>query len=257
MTCTRSSRTRRFRWSSPTASGARRTSRSRCRSPWPAEGPPSRCRSWCWRSRGAHPASTRGRRALPCPVRWPERSTAAGPAGCCDCSAWPSPRTSPGPLCQGPPTAINPTFGVVYVLLWVGLVPASLLLGPDLPCGQPAADGPPGSSPARPEGRRRRAWWSCPPWVGLWPAAAGTARVRLARAGLPRRQPDLLDRALVHHLLRGRARRGRHLRRLRGSPPPTPSRCTPRWWRTCRRSAAPRTAPSSRGARCATWTASR
>ena len=30
----------------------------------------------------------------------------------------------------GPDTLANPTFGVVYVLLWVGLVPAALLLGP-------------------------------------------------------------------------------------------------------------------------------
>lgn len=30
----------------------------------------------------------------------------------------------------GPDTLINPTFGIVYVWLWVGLVPASLLLGP-------------------------------------------------------------------------------------------------------------------------------
>ena len=30
----------------------------------------------------------------------------------------------------GPDNLANPTFGVVYVLLWVGLVPASLLLGP-------------------------------------------------------------------------------------------------------------------------------
>ena len=30
----------------------------------------------------------------------------------------------------GPDNLANPTFGAVYVLLWVGLVPASLLLGP-------------------------------------------------------------------------------------------------------------------------------
>ncbi|MGH3505957.1 MAG: hypothetical protein ACRDO2_01995, partial [Nocardioidaceae bacterium] len=30
----------------------------------------------------------------------------------------------------GDDTLINPTFGAIYVLLWVGLVPASLLLGP-------------------------------------------------------------------------------------------------------------------------------
>ena len=30
----------------------------------------------------------------------------------------------------GPDLLVNPTFGVVSVLLWVGVVPASLLLGP-------------------------------------------------------------------------------------------------------------------------------
>ena len=30
----------------------------------------------------------------------------------------------------GPDLLVNPTFGVVYVLFWVGLVPASLLFGP-------------------------------------------------------------------------------------------------------------------------------
>ena len=30
----------------------------------------------------------------------------------------------------GPDTLVNPTFGVVYVLLWVGLVPAAVVLGP-------------------------------------------------------------------------------------------------------------------------------
>jgi hypothetical protein len=70
----------------------------------------------------------------------------------------------------GPDLATNPTAGVVYVLLWVGLVPASLLLGPVwrlvnpvrtvhlLLCRALRLD------PAA--GVRR-----LPTWVGVWPAA--------------------------------------------------------------------------------------
>jgi hypothetical protein len=70
----------------------------------------------------------------------------------------------------GPDLATNPTAGVVYVLLWVGLVPASLLLGPVwrlvnpvrtvhlLLCRALRLD------PAA--GVRR-----LPSWVGVWPAA--------------------------------------------------------------------------------------
>jgi len=72
----------------------------------------------------------------------------------------------------GPDTLSNPTFRFVYVLLWVGLVPASLLLGPVLRAFSPlrtvhllmskAVGGDPevGAVPL-------------PQWVGLWPAALG------------------------------------------------------------------------------------
>lgn len=73
---------------------------------------------------------------------------------------------------QGPPTAINPTFGVVYVLLWVGLVPASVLLGPVYRAVNPLrtvhllvsrlTGGPPSSGLV-----------ALPSWVGLWPGAGG------------------------------------------------------------------------------------
>jgi hypothetical protein len=73
---------------------------------------------------------------------------------------------------QGPPTAINPTFGVVYVLLWVGLVPASVLFGPVYRAVNPlrtihllvsrATGGPPS-----------KGLLELPTWVGLWPAAGG------------------------------------------------------------------------------------
>jgi hypothetical protein len=66
----------------------------------------------------------------------------------------------------------NPVFGVVYVLLWVGIVPASLLLGPFYRAVNPlrtlhllvtrVTGGQPGRGIA-----------VLPRWVGLWPAAFG------------------------------------------------------------------------------------
>jgi hypothetical protein len=72
----------------------------------------------------------------------------------------------------GPDSLTNPTFGVVYVLLWVGLVPASLLLGPVYRAVNPlrtlhlllsrVVGGDPEVGAVR-----------LPGWVGLWPGAAG------------------------------------------------------------------------------------
>ena len=72
----------------------------------------------------------------------------------------------------GPDLLINPTFGVVYVLLWVGLVPASLLFGPFFKA----------ISPVRTVnlvftkltgGDSELGLRELPKWVGYWPAAAG------------------------------------------------------------------------------------
>ncbi len=72
----------------------------------------------------------------------------------------------------GPDTAVNPTFIFVFVLLWVGLVPASLLFGPVYAAMNPirtvhrllsrVTGGDPDAGVAR-----------MPSWVGLWPAALG------------------------------------------------------------------------------------
>ena len=56
----------------------------------------------------------------------------------------------------GPDLASNPTAAVVYVLLWVGIVPASLLVGPAVAAGQPAAHGAPADCCARCVRRLRR-----------------------------------------------------------------------------------------------------
>jgi hypothetical protein len=72
----------------------------------------------------------------------------------------------------GPDLLTNPTFGVVYVLLWVGIVPASLLFGPFY-----RSVSPPRTlhllltrlTGGRPETGLLR----LPPWVGCWPAALG------------------------------------------------------------------------------------
>ncbi len=72
----------------------------------------------------------------------------------------------------GPDLLINPTFGVVYVLLWVGIVPASLVFGPFYKA----------ISPLRSihlvftrltGGRPDQGLVALPRWVGYWPAALG------------------------------------------------------------------------------------
>jgi hypothetical protein len=72
----------------------------------------------------------------------------------------------------GPDLVLNPTFGVVYVLLWVGIVPMSLLFGPFYRAVNPLRTlhllftkltG------GRPETGIR----ALPPWVGYWPASLG------------------------------------------------------------------------------------
>jgi hypothetical protein len=76
------------------------------------------------------------------------------------------------PALLGPDSLINPLFGVIYVWLWVGLVPASLLLGRFYRAISPVrtlylllarATGQPPSQGLR----------EYPAWLGYWPAAIG------------------------------------------------------------------------------------
>ncbi len=72
----------------------------------------------------------------------------------------------------GPDLLVNPVFGVVYVLLWVGLVPASLLLGPFYRAVNPARTihlGLTRLTGSAPE----QGVVALPRWVGHWPAAFG------------------------------------------------------------------------------------
>ncbi|MGQ0632708.1 MAG: hypothetical protein ACT4P1_16965 [Sporichthyaceae bacterium] len=74
----------------------------------------------------------------------------------------------------GPDLAVNPTAGFVYVVFWVGLVPASLLFGPVWRLLNPLrtlhvlitklARLDPDDAP-----------FAMPTWLGYWPAAAGLA----------------------------------------------------------------------------------
>ena len=72
----------------------------------------------------------------------------------------------------GPDLLLNPTFGVVYVLLWVGVVPASLLFGPFYRAVSPVrtvhllVTRLTGGDPVR-------GLLTLPRWVGYWPAALG------------------------------------------------------------------------------------
>ena len=72
----------------------------------------------------------------------------------------------------GPDLVVNPFFGVVYVWLWVGLVPMSLLVGPFFRAVSPVRTLHLLLSRAMrtdPE----RGVVRLPDWVGLWPAALG------------------------------------------------------------------------------------
>jgi hypothetical protein len=78
-------------------------------------------------------------------------------------------------LLAGPDdVAVNPVFGIVYVVLWVGLVPASLLLGPVVRELSPLRTVHAlvcralGRDPRRGLGGGRLV---LPSWVGLWPGA--------------------------------------------------------------------------------------
>lgn len=72
----------------------------------------------------------------------------------------------------GPDLLVNPTFGVFYVLLWVGVVPASLAFGPFYRAVNPARtihlllSKATGGDPAQ-------GMVELPRWVGYWPAAVG------------------------------------------------------------------------------------
>lgn len=72
----------------------------------------------------------------------------------------------------GPDRATNPVFGIVYVLAWVGLVPASILLGPVWRTFNPLRTIHAGiarlAGPAVRDGL-----FDLPDWVGYWPAAIG------------------------------------------------------------------------------------
>ena len=162
----------------------------------------------------------------------------------------------------GPDLLVNPTFGVVYVLLWVGLVPASLLFGRSsgrstrcAPCtccsaGRTGGDPEQGVVDAAALGR-------------LLAGRARPVRVRLAGAGLPAPDLPVAGPALVRGLRRGRARRRARCSAPGGSSGPTRSRCTPRWSASCPRSAAradgvlvvrsPLAQPRRRRRRCPAW----
>ena len=72
----------------------------------------------------------------------------------------------------GPDEVSNPVFGIVYVLLWVGLVPASLLFGPFIKAVSPVRGLHTLLTLVLPVDRERGVA-NLPSWVGYWPAAVG------------------------------------------------------------------------------------
>lgn len=72
----------------------------------------------------------------------------------------------------GQDLATNPTFGVVYIWLWVGIVPTSLLFGPFYKAVSPVRSIHAAiSKVARSD--PEDGLFSLPAWVGCWPAAIG------------------------------------------------------------------------------------
>jgi hypothetical protein len=72
----------------------------------------------------------------------------------------------------GPDLLTNPTFGVVYVLLWVGIVPMSLLVGPFYRAVSPLRTLHLAFTRLT-GGRPEAGLLVLPRWVGYWPAALG------------------------------------------------------------------------------------
>ena len=73
----------------------------------------------------------------------------------------------------GPDLLVNPTFGAFYVLLWVGLVPASLLFGPFYKAVSPIRTINLIFTRLVGGGTPERGVFDLPRWVGYWPAALG------------------------------------------------------------------------------------
>ncbi|RLV50135.1 hypothetical protein D9V37_08320 [Nocardioides mangrovicus] len=76
------------------------------------------------------------------------------------------------PTAVGPDVVTNPIFGTFYVLLWVGIVPASLLLGPAFRLVSPVRTLHALVSRARGV-RPDQGLARYPAWLGYWPAALG------------------------------------------------------------------------------------
>ena len=114
-------------------------------------------------------------------------------------------------LIWGPDLVTNPVLGTFYVLVWVGLVPASLLFGPVVKAVSPVRTlnlllaRVTGGDPAA-------GLVSYPARLGYWPAALGPVRLRLAGAGQPAERLPGLGAGLAGRLPGHHADRRRRLR---------------------------------------------
>ncbi len=146
----------------------------------------------------------------------------------------------------GPQDANNPLPGVFYVLLWVGLVALSLVVGPVWRA----------ISPVRTVHRllRRPVAAACAirERAGYWPAAVGL----FAFVWLELASPDPGSLGAIKIWLLRLPRRDAGRRTVSavtaGAPAPTRSRCTAWWHRGCRRCAATATAASRSATRSTT-----
>ena len=182
----------------------------------------------CWRSRGATPrydAATgpAGRRPA-----WLARDRRlAAPwflrRGCSGCSAFALHGAGRGRAART--CLINPFFGIFYVLLWVGFVPASLLFGPACKAISPVRTINAGVRQAH-RRRPRRGRVHLPRAARLLAGGARPVRVRLDGAGLPVRHRARPGAAVVRGVRRRDAASAARCSATRSTSAPTRSRST-------------------------------
>ena len=181
------------------------------------------------RGAGASPGASRGSRTVggrPLPGSDPggrpaRRTPRSRDCWCSRVYAWAALALMPGQ-----DLLTNPIFGFVFVWMWVGLVPISLLLGQFWRATNPLRTMH-GGLCALARVDPRQGLLRLPRRVGVWPAAAGPVRLRLARAGPA--GPHHAGRAagLGPGLAGDHDHRGGRLRLGAGSARPIRSRPTP------------------------------
>ena len=139
-----------------------------------------------------------------CPPGWLCSSTPPASGWACGLSALVVTAYVGAAALLGPDLLVNPTFGVVYVLFWVGLVPLSLLFGPVWRLVNPLRTLHALLARAL-RMRPAEGLLPLPAGLGYWPAAVGL----FAFVWLELVAPGATTLAVVRHVVRGLRRRSR------------------------------------------------